>query len=103
LNYAHGFYAVWTVYLGKKHRLFELIDSNRQISPSMLAEKAGLYPPAVEGWCSTAVCLGYLAEKNGKVLLSPEIREVVMDEQSQYFAAGQFAYSALRSLEYGGF
>lgn len=103
LIYAQGFYAVWTVYLGKKHRLFELVDSYHQISPSMLAEKTGMYLPAVEGWCSSAVCLGYLAEKKGMVMLPPESREVVLDEQSPYFVAGQFAYSALRSLEYGGF
>jgi SAM-dependent methyltransferase len=62
-----------------------------------------LHVPAVEGWCSAAVCLGYLSEKNGKVSLAPEVRDVVLNDQSPYYVAGQFAYSALRSLEYGAF
>ena len=100
----HGFYAVWMVYLGKKTGLFGLIASNKgPIAPSDLAKKSGLFALGVEGWCSTAVCLGYLSEKNGRVSLSPEVREVVLDEHSPYYAAGQFAYSALRSLEYEAF
>jgi ubiquinone/menaquinone biosynthesis C-methylase UbiE len=92
------------VYLGIKNRLFELISSHASpISPTLLAEKAHLHVPAVEGWCSAAVCLGYLDEKDGKVFLPLEVKEVVLNERSPYYAAGQFAYSALRSLEYGGF
>jgi ubiquinone/menaquinone biosynthesis C-methylase UbiE len=98
--YAQGFYAVWTVYLGKKHGLFQLIDTNPGISPASLAEKTQLYLPAVEGWCSSAVCLGYLRERKGGLMMDHTIREVVINEESRYYAAGQFAYSALRSLEY---
>lgn len=99
-----GFYAVWMVYLGKKTGLFALIASNKApIASSDLVKKSGLFGPAVEGWCSTAVCLGYLSEKNGRVSLTPEMREVVLEDQSSFYAAGQFAYSALKSLEYEAF
>jgi ubiquinone/menaquinone biosynthesis C-methylase UbiE len=92
------------VYLGKKNKLFDLIASHSNpISPNLLASKAHLYTPAVEGWCSAAVCLGYLAEKDGKVFLPQEVKDVILNEQSPYYGAGQFVYSALRSLEYGGF
>lgn len=99
-----GFYAVWIVYLGKKTGLFESIASEEQpIHPTILAQKNHLHAPAVEGWCSAAVCLGYLSEKNGRVFLTPKIRDVILDDQSPYYVAGQFAYSALRSLEYNRF
>lgn len=99
-----GFHAVWMVYLGEKTGLFRLIASNKvPIAPSDLAKKTGLFAPAVEGWCSTAVCLGYLSEKNGKVSLPHQVKEVVLDERSPYYAAGQLTYSAIRSLEYAAF
>jgi SAM-dependent methyltransferase len=103
LTYAIGFNAVWIVHLGKKNGLFSSIASSGAISPAVLAKKTHLFAPAVEGWCSAAVCLGYLSEKNGKVDLPASVKELVLDEQSLYYIAGQFAYSALRSLEYSSF
>lgn len=104
LAYAIGFNAVWVVYLGRQNNLFGLIAaSGRPVSPQVLARKARLFAPAVKAWCSAAVCLGYLAEKNGRVVLPAEVKELVLDEQSPYYVAGQFTYSALRSLEYGSF
>jgi ubiquinone/menaquinone biosynthesis C-methylase UbiE len=104
LEYAIGFNAVWVVHLGKQNNLFRLIaSSGRPVSPQVLARKAHMFAPAVKAWCSAAVCLGYLAEKNGRVVLPKGVKELVLDEQSPYYVAGQFTYSALRSLEYGSF
>jgi ubiquinone/menaquinone biosynthesis C-methylase UbiE len=107
LQYAIGFNAVWIVYLGAKHGLFRSLAScHHPISPTTLAKRMHLYVPAVRAWCSSAVCLGYLSENNNKdrkVMLPALVKDFVLREQSPYFVAGQFTYSALRSLEYDSF
>ncbi|HXV47018.1 MAG TPA: class I SAM-dependent methyltransferase [Nitrososphaera sp.] len=102
--HAIGFNAVWIVYLGKKNGLFRSIAlSSRPITPVALAEKMNLFAPAVRAWCHSAVCIGYLSEKKGKVFVPPGVKELVLNEESPYYIAGQFMYSGLRSLEYGAF
>lgn len=104
LVYAVGFNAVWTVYIGTKYGLFRSIaSSDSPISPAILARNMHLFAPAVKAWCSAAVCLEYLSEKNGKVVIPAVVRDLLLNEQSKYYVAGQFIYSALRSLEYGSF
>jgi len=98
-----GFNAVWIVHVGRQNNLFKSIALSGPISPQVLARKAHLFAPAVKAWCSAAVCLGHLVEKDGLISMPAEIKELVLDERSPYYVAGQFAYSALRSLEYGSF
>jgi ubiquinone/menaquinone biosynthesis C-methylase UbiE len=104
LDYAIGFNAVWVIHLGKRYGLFEALASyDGPISPSALAEKTKLFHSAVKAWCSAAVCLGYLDEEDGKLVLPVTTKELVLDEKSSNYVAGQLTYSALRSLEYGSF
>jgi len=101
LDYAIGFNAVWVVHIGRKTGLFRSIASfGRPVSPAALAKKTCLFTPAVKAWCSAAVCLGYLVDKDGRVALPASVRELILNEQSRLYIAGQFTYSALRSLEY---
>jgi SAM-dependent methyltransferase len=92
------------MHLGKRHGLFEAMASHDgPISSSALAENTGLFHPAVKAWCSAAVCLGYLDDKDGKLVIPNAIKELVLDEKSPNYVAGQLTYSALRSLEYDSF
>jgi ubiquinone/menaquinone biosynthesis C-methylase UbiE len=92
------------MHLGKRNGLFRAIaSSDGPISLLALSERTKLFLPAVKAWCSAAVCLGYLDEKDGKLALPKAIKELVLDEKSPNYVAGQLTYSALRSLEYGSF
>ena len=101
-RYSVGFYGVWIAHLGRQMRLFDHLDAS-PMSIEELISSTKLYPAAVKAWCSAAQAYRFIVAKNGKLQMKKQVRRILVDKTSPDYLGGQFAYLALRSLEYGAF
>ena len=100
-DYSVGFYGVWVAHIGRRVGLLQHIARSPD-SAAGIAAQLGLDVRAVEVWCSTAVALGLIEERKGKLHMRSRMKEILLDARSQNYLGGQFAYLAMRSLEYRG-
>jgi tRNA (cmo5U34)-methyltransferase len=101
-NYSIGFYGAWIVHIGRSMHLFNEIAVREPISINSLILKTGFYAPAVRAWCSAAVSFGLIKEKNGKLMITKQIKNLLLDIRNPKYLGGQFSYLALRSLDFSG-
>ncbi len=97
-----GFFRVWVAHLGRRFGLLQGLSTVR-LTPSALAARCGCHAPTVVAWCEAAHSLGLIERAGGRYFLSPRMRVLLVDEAHQDYLGGQFAYLALRSLDYDGF
>jgi len=82
-----GFWRVWVITLGRRHRLLE--------APSRAA------PGPLRLWTDAALALGVVKRRGGKlVAVAPEL---LVDRTHPDYLAGHLMYGALRSLDYDAF
>src|SRR5262249_11714235 len=98
-GYSVGFLAVWIVYIGLRQGLFEAIAAKR-FDRRSLAEELKLFFPAVDSWCSAAIGLDLVNEKQS-LAISPKMKDILLDTQSAENIGGMYSYLALKSLQYG--
>ena len=101
-NFSIGFYGTWIVHIGRSMRLFNEIAVREPISVNSLILKTGFYAPAVKAWCSAAISFGLIKEKNGKLMVTKQIKNLLLDVKYPKYLGGQFSYLTLRSLDFSG-
>lgn len=100
-DYSVGFYGVWVAHIGRRVGLLQYIARSPSTAAG-LAAKLNLDTRAVEAWCSAAIALGLINEKEGNLHMSVRMKEILLDARSPDYLGGQFSYLAMRSLEYRG-
>jgi len=82
-----GFWRVWVLTLGRRHRLFE-----------------GLAKPApnepVRLWRDAARALGLVVKKGSRHFPAPGVTSLLLDSRHPHYVAGHLMFGALRSLDY---
>jgi len=97
-----GFYTVWLTYLGRRFGLLQSLARGSE-TPSGLARRLHLHPPAVDAWCSAAQAAGLLHRRGASYALSRTLVALLASEDSREYLAGQFEYVAAMSLDYERF
>jgi SAM-dependent methyltransferase len=82
-----GFWRVWIITLGKRHRLFD--DLHRRPRND-----------AVRTWRDAARALGLIVESRGRLSPAPGIPSLLLDSRHPDYLAGHLMFGALRSLDY---
>jgi hypothetical protein len=82
-----GFWRVWTITLGRRHRLFEGLGRPAPNEP-------------VRVWRDAALALGLLVRKRGRLVPAPGVARLLLDRTSPDYLAGHLMFGALRSLDY---
>jgi len=82
-----GFWRVWIITLGRRHRLFEAL---RRPPPN----------DAVRLWRDAAQALGLVVADRGRLTPAPGVADLVLDPRHPDFIAGHLMFGALRSLDY---
>jgi ubiquinone/menaquinone biosynthesis C-methylase UbiE len=101
--FSTGFYGVWIAFTGKRMGLLSAL-ARAPATPEELAISCGQHLPAVRAWCSAAGAYRIICRKaGGKFWLPPKMKSYLVDKAHPDYLGGQFAYLALRSLEYRGF
>jgi ubiquinone/menaquinone biosynthesis C-methylase UbiE len=100
-----GFYYVWLSYLGKKFGLFDALwRSRRPLSAAELAKARKLNQHAVDCWCRAAASFDLVQRSSqGNYKMTAKSYEVLANDRSKNYFGSQFAYLALRSLDYRSF
>lgn len=82
-----GFWRVWVLTLGKRHRLFENLGRPAPNEPVRL-------------WRDAAQALGLIVHANGRYAPAPGVASLVLDPRHPSYVAGHLMFGALRSLDY---
>ncbi len=82
-----GFWRVWILTLGLRHRLFEKIG---RAAPD----------DAVRLWRDAALALGLLVRSRGRLKAAPGVTPLLLDRDHPKYLAGHLMFGALRSLDY---
>lgn len=82
-----GFWRVWVLTLGRRHRLF---DGLRRRAPN----------DAVRLWRDAAQALGLIVRKRGRYEPAPGVTKLLLDSGHPDYLAGHLMFGALRSLDY---
>jgi len=85
-----GFWRVWVLTLGRRHRLFERLH---QRAPN----------DAVRTWRDAALALGLIVRRRGVLQPAPGVRSLLLDSTHPQYLAGHLMFGALRSLDYEAF
>lgn len=101
-GYSVGFYGVWIAHIGRQTGLLARL-ANSPATVDRLAAATGLYRPAIQAWCSSAIAYGFVSRRGGKLYLAKNMKAMLLDTKNPDYLGGQFSYLALRSLEYGAF
>ncbi|MDE1820420.1 MAG: class I SAM-dependent methyltransferase [Euryarchaeota archaeon] len=98
-DHAAGFFAVWTLDLGLRHRLFEVLSKHPEgLSAEFLARELDLDRLYVTVWCNAAYSAEYVEYKEGKFYLAEGLKAPLLEPDSPVYFGGTAVFlGALRS------
>jgi len=82
-----GFWRVWVLTLGRRHRLFEGLSRPAPNEPVRL-------------WRDAAQALGLIVKKGARTAPAPGVASLVLNPRHPDYVAGHLMFGALRSLDY---
>jgi hypothetical protein len=82
-----GFWRVWVLTLGRRHRLF---DGLRRPAPN----------DAVRLWRDAAQALGLIVRKRSRYVPAPGVTRLILDSADPGYLGGHLMFGALRSLDF---
>ena len=89
IGYFGGYFATWTIDIGIRAKLFEVISTYSDgITSEDLAKETGLNFLYIDVWCRNAFGAELLDMKDDRYILSPAMSEVLLNRDSPAYVTG---------------